>query len=147
MAESVLHDIGALSMIGSDSQAMGRVGENFLRAIQTADAMKKARGKLPEDAKATTTSACFAIWQRSRLNPCITAGVSHVLGSIAPGKLADLVLWEPAFFGAKPKMVLKGGSDRRGPTWGIRTLLLRRRSRCSTGPCSAPMARPCKRPA
>jgi len=109
VAESVLHDIGALSMIGSDSQAMGRVGETFLRAIQTADAMKKARGKLPEDAKGNDNFRVLRYLAKVTLNPCITAGVAHMLGSIAPGKLADLVLWEPAFFGAKPKMVLKGG--------------------------------------
>jgi urease subunit alpha len=109
VAESVLHDIGALSMIGSDSQAMGRVGETFLRAIQTADAMKKARGKLPEDAKGNDNFRVLRYLAKVTLNPCITAGVAHMLGSIAPGKLADLVLWEPAFFGAKPKLVLKGG--------------------------------------
>jgi len=109
VAESVLHDIGALSMIGSDAQAMGRVGENFLRAVQTADVMKKARGKLPEDDPDNDNFRVLRYIAKVTLNPCITAGISHMLGSIAPGKLADLVLWEPAFFGAKPKMVLKGG--------------------------------------
>lgn len=109
VAESVLHDLGAISMIGSDSQAMGRIGETFLRSIQTADAMKQARGKLPEDAAGNDNFRVLRYLAKVTLNPAITAGVSHLLGSIAPGKMADLVLWEPAFFGAKPKMVLKGG--------------------------------------
>jgi len=109
VAESVLHDMGAISMIGSDSQAMGRVGETFLRMVQTADAMKKTRGKLPEDAPGNDNFRVLRYLAKVTTNPCITAGISHMLGSIAPGKLADLVLWEPAFFGAKPKMVLKGG--------------------------------------
>jgi urease subunit alpha len=109
VAESVLHDMGAISMIGSDSQAMGRVGENFLRAIQTADAMKQARGQLPEDAPGNDNFRVLRYLSKVTINPCITAGISHMLGSIAPGKMADLVLWEPAFFGAKPKMVIKGG--------------------------------------
>ncbi len=109
VAESVLHDMGAISIIGSDSQAMGRIGENFLRAIQTADAMKKARGPLPEDAPGNDNFRVLRYLAKVTLNPCITAGVSHMLGSVEPGKMADLVLWEPAFFGAKPKMVLKGG--------------------------------------
>ncbi|AMO24051.1 urease subunit alpha [Ramlibacter solisilvae] len=109
VAESVLHDIGAISMISSDSQAMGRVGETFLRSIQTADAMKKARGRLPEDAPGNDNFRVLRYLAKVTLNPCIAAGISHMLGSIEPGKLADLVLWEPAFFGAKPKLVLKGG--------------------------------------
>lgn len=109
VAESVLHDMGAISMIGSDSQAMGRIGENFLRAVQTADAMKKSRGKLPEDAPGNDNFRVLRYLAKCTINPAITAGISHMLGSIAPGKMADLVLWEPAFFGAKPKMVLKGG--------------------------------------
>lgn len=109
VAESVLHDMGAISMIGSDSQAMGRIGESFLRAFQTADAMKKARGPLPEDAAGNDNFRVLRYLAKVTLNPCITAGISEHLGSIAPGKMADLVLWEPAFFGAKPKMVLKGG--------------------------------------
>jgi urease subunit alpha len=109
VAESVLHDMGAISMIGSDSQAMGRIGETFLRAIQTADAMKKARGKLPEDAAGNDNFRVLRYIAKVTINPAITAGTSHMIGSIEPGKLADLVLWEPAFFGAKPKLVLKGG--------------------------------------
>ena len=108
-AESVLHDLGVLSMITSDSQAMGRVGENWLRALQTADSMKKARGKLPEDAPGNDNFRVLRFIAKVTINPAITQGIGHVVGSIAPGKLADLVLWQPAFFGAKPKMVIKGG--------------------------------------
>ena len=109
VAESVLHDMGAISMIGSDSQAMGRIGESFLRAVQTADAMKKARGALPEDAAGNDNFRVLRYIAKVTINPAIAAGISSVVGSIEPGKFADLVLWEPAFFGAKPKMVLKGG--------------------------------------
>jgi urease subunit alpha len=108
-AESVLHDMGILSMMTSDSQAMGRVGETWLRTIQTADVMKKARGPLPEDAKGNDNFRVLRYVAKVTINPAITQGVSHVVGSIAPGKLADLVLWEPAFFGAKPKLIIKGG--------------------------------------
>ncbi|BCP51481.1 urease subunit alpha [Kaistia sp. 32K] len=109
VAESVLHDLGAISMIGSDSQAMGRIGENFLRALQTADAMKAARGQLDEDAPDHDNFRVLRYIAKVTINPALTAGLAHEIGSIAPGKFADLVLWEPAFFGAKPKMVLKGG--------------------------------------
>ncbi|MCX5571846.1 MULTISPECIES: urease subunit alpha [Kaistia] len=109
VAESVLHDLGAISMIGSDSQAMGRIGENFLRALQTADAMKKARGQLEEDAPGNDNFRVLRYIAKVTINPCLTSGLAHEIGSVAPGKFADLVLWEPAFFGAKPKMVLKGG--------------------------------------
>ena len=108
-AESVLHDMGVISMICSDSQAMGRVGENCLRAIQTADAMKQARGALPEDAAGNDNFRVLRYVAKVTINPAITHGISHVVGSIEPGKMADLVLWEPAFFGAKPKLVIKGG--------------------------------------
>lgn len=114
VAESVLHDMGAISMIGSDSQAMGRIGESFLRAIQTADAMKKARGALPEDAPGNDNFRVLRYLAKVTINPAIAAGISEQIGSIEPGKIADLVLWEPAFFGAKPKLVLKGGFI----TWG-----------------------------
>ncbi len=108
-AENVLHDMGVISMFSSDSQAMGRVGENWLRAIQTADAMKKGRGKLPEDAANNDNFRVLRYVAKVTINPAVTQGISHLLGSIAPGKVADLVLWEPAMFGAKPKLVLKGG--------------------------------------
>jgi urease subunit alpha len=109
VAESVLHDMGAISMIGSDSQAMGRIGETFLRAMQTADAMKKARGSLPEDAPGNDNFRVLRYVAKVTINPALTAGIADEVGSIEPGKFADLVLWEPAFFGAKPKLVLKGG--------------------------------------
>ena len=108
-AENVLHDMGVISMISSDSQAMGRVGENWLRVIQTADAMKKGRGKLPEDAPGNDNFRVLRYVAKVTINPAITQGMSHCIGSVEVGKLADLVLWEPAFFGAKPKMVIKGG--------------------------------------
>lgn len=108
-AENVLHDMGAISMFSSDSQAMGRVGENWLRAMQTADAMKAGRGKLPEDAKGNDNFRVLRYVAKITINPAIATGTSRVLGSIEPGKMADLVLWEPAFFGAKPKLVIKGG--------------------------------------
>jgi urease subunit alpha len=109
VAESVLHDMGAISIISSDSQAMGRVGESWLRCIQTADIMKKARGPLPEDAAGNDNERVLRFVAKVTINPALTVGIADSLGSIAPGKMADLVLWEPAFFGAKPKLVLKGG--------------------------------------
>ena len=114
-AENVLHDMGVISIISSDSQAMGRVGENWLRAIQTADAMKRGRGPLPEDAPGNDNFRVLRYAAKVTINPAIATGVSHMLGSIEPGKMADLVLWEPAFFGAKPKLVIKGGLI----SWGV----------------------------
>ena len=108
-AEDVLLDEGVISMMQSDSQAMGRVGETWLRTIQLAGQMKNVRGKLAEDSDANDNFRVLRYVAKMTINPAITQGVSHVIGSIAPGKLADLVLWEPAFFGVKPKMVLKGG--------------------------------------
>jgi len=108
-AESVLHDLGAISMISSDSQAMGRIGENWLRAVQTANAMKAARGPLDEDETGNDNFRVLRYVAKVTINPAITQGVAHEIGSVEVGKLADLVLWEPAFFGAKPKMVIKGG--------------------------------------
>ena len=108
-AENVLHDLGVISMMSSDSQAMGRIGECWLRTIQTADAMKTGRGKLPEDAKGNDNFRVLRYVAKITINPAIAHGISHVLGSVEVGKMADLVLWEPGFFGAKPKMVLKNG--------------------------------------
>ena len=105
----MLHDLGVISMFSSDSQAMGRVGENWLRAIQTADAMKKGRGKLPEDAAGNDNFRVLRYVAKITINPAITQGIGHVLGSVEVGKVADLVLWEPRFFGAKPKLIVKGG--------------------------------------
>ena len=108
-AENVLHDLGVISMMSSDSQAMGRIGECWLRTIQTADAMKTGRGKLPEDAKGNDNFRVLRYVAKITINPAIASGISHVLGSVEVGKVADLVLWDPAFFGAKPKLVLKNG--------------------------------------
>jgi urease subunit alpha len=108
-AEDVLHDLGVISMMSSDSQAMGRVGEVWLRTIQLASAMKTARGKLPGDSPDNDNFRVLRYVAKVTVNPAITQGISHVLGSVAPGKIADLVLWEPAFFGAKPKLVIKNG--------------------------------------
>src|SRR5215469_5345370 len=108
-AENFLHDLGAISMISSDSQAMGRVGENWLRVVQLADAMKSARGKLPEDDAGHDNFRVLRYVAKITINPAIAFGAARVIGSVEPGKLADLVLWEPAHFGAKPKLVIKGG--------------------------------------
>jgi len=108
-AENVLHDLGVISIFSSDSQAMGRIGECWLRCIQTADAMKTGRGKLPEDAPGNDNFRVLRYVAKITINPAITHGISHLLGSVEVGKMADLVLWEPAFFGAKPKMVIKNG--------------------------------------
>jgi urease subunit alpha len=108
-AENVLHDLGVISIFSSDSQAMGRIGECWLRCIQTADAMKTGRGKLPEDAPGNDNFRVLRYVSKITINPAIAHGVSHLLGSVEVGKVADLVLWEPGFFGAKPKLVLKNG--------------------------------------
>ncbi|CAO4184801.1 urease subunit alpha [Methylorubrum aminovorans] len=108
-AENVLHDLGAISILSSDSQAMGRVGENWVRTIQTAHLMKARRGAYPGDASGNDNQRVLRFVAKVTINPAIVAGVSHVIGSVEVGKMADLVLWEPAFFGAKPKMVIKGG--------------------------------------
>ena len=112
-AEDILHDTGAFSMMSSDSQAMGRVGEVIIRTWQTAHKMKVQRGALPEDGERGDGKADnFRIRRyiaKYTINPAITHGISHVVGSIEPGKLADLVLWRPAFFGVKPSLILKGG--------------------------------------
>ena len=108
-AENVLQDIGAISMFSSDSQAMGRIGECWLRCIQTADAMKTGRGKLPEDAPGNDNFRVLRYVAKITINPAIAHGISQVLGSVEVGKIADLVLWEPAFFAAKPKLVIKNG--------------------------------------
>jgi len=108
-AENVLHDLGAISMFSSDSQAMGRVGENWLRVLQTADAMARGRGKLPEDKAGNDNFRVLRYVAKITINPAIASGTARTIGSVEPGKMADLVLWEPAFFGAKPKLVIKGG--------------------------------------
>ncbi|MEK0317882.1 urease subunit alpha [Cohnella sp. 56] len=108
-AEDILHDQGVFSMISSDSQAMGRVGEVILRTWQTADKMKRQRGPLGPDADSDNFRIRRYI-AKYTINPAITHGISHLVGSIEPGKLADLAIWSPAFFGVKPDLVLKGGS-------------------------------------
>jgi urease subunit alpha len=112
-AEDILHDKGAISMMSSDSQAMGRVGEVITRTWQTAHKMKAQRGALPGDAQGSNARADnFRVKRylaKYTINPAITHGIAHEVGSIAPGKLADLVLWRPAFFGAKPAVIVKGG--------------------------------------
>ena len=108
-AENILHDLGVISMISSDSQAMGRVGENFLRAFQMASYMKQVRGKLAEDSADKDNFRVLRYLAKLTINPALTYGFSEVLGSVEKGKMADLVLWEPAFFGTKPKLVIKGG--------------------------------------
>ncbi|MBO2011497.1 urease subunit alpha [Hymenobacter negativus] len=109
-AEDILHDLGALSIISSDSQAMGRVGEVITRTWQTAHKMKQQRGTLPEDAHQQADN--FRVRRyvaKYTINPARAHGISHEVGSIEIGKLADLVLWKPAFFGSRPEMILKGG--------------------------------------
>ncbi|SEF82829.1 urease subunit alpha [Vibrio hangzhouensis] len=108
-AEDILHDLGAFSMIASDSQAMGRVGEVITRTWQTAHKMKVQRGSLKEDSSYSDNFRLKRYIAKYTINPAITHGMAHEIGSIEVGKLADLVLWKPAFFGVKPSVVLKGG--------------------------------------
>ena len=108
-AEDILHDLGAFSMIASDSQAMGRVGEVITRTWQTAHKMKLQRGALPEDNERHDNFRARRYIAKYTINPAIAHGVDHAVGSIAVGKMADLVLWSPAFFAAKPAMIIKGG--------------------------------------
>jgi urease subunit alpha len=108
-AEDVLHDIGAISMMSSDSQAMGRIGEVITRTWQTADKMKKQRGALPGEKSGSDNIRVRRYVAKFTINPAIAHGISHEVGSVETGKLADLVLWKPAFFGVKPEMIVKGG--------------------------------------
>jgi urease subunit alpha len=109
-AEDILHDLGAFSIIASDSQAMGRVGEVLIRTWQTADKMKKQRGRLPEETGENDNFRVRRYISKYTINPAIAHGISHEIGSIAEGKRADLVMWAPAFFGVKPEMVLMSGT-------------------------------------
>jgi urease subunit alpha len=111
-AEDVLHDLGAISMMSSDSQAMGRIGEVVIRTWQTAHVMKRRRGALPGDGAADNLRARRYV-AKYTINPAIAHGLDAEIGSVEPGKLADLVLWEPKFFGVRPHVVLKGGF----PAW------------------------------
>lgn len=108
-AEDILHDMGAFSIIASDSQAMGRVGEVILRTWQTADKMKRQRGRLSEETGTNDNIRARRYIAKYTINPAVAHGISHEIGSIEVGKRADLVLWSPAFFGVKPEMVLMGG--------------------------------------
>lgn len=108
-AEDILHDLGAISMFSSDSQAMGRVGEVILRCWQTAHKMKLQRGKLPGDSERHDNFRARRYIAKLTINPAIAHGISHEVGSVAAGKWADLVVWKPAFFGVKPALILKGG--------------------------------------
>jgi urease subunit alpha len=108
-AEDILHDLGAFSMMSSDSQAMGRVGEVIIRTWQTAHKMKVQRGSLKEDSARNDNQRIKRYIAKYTINPAITHGIGHVVGSIEVGKLADVVLWKPAFFGVKPSLIVKGG--------------------------------------
>ena len=109
-AEDILHDLGAFSMISSDSQAMGRVGEVVIRTWQTADKMKRQRGALPGDPATNDNARIKRYVAKYTINPAITHGIAAHVGSVEVGKLADLVLWQPMFFGVKPDLVLKAGT-------------------------------------
>ncbi len=108
-AEDVLHDLGAISMMSSDSQAMGRVGEVIIRTWQTAHKMKQQRGSLPGDGERNDNTRVKRYVAKYTINPALANGIAHEVGSVEVGKWADLVLWKPAFFGIKPALVLKGG--------------------------------------
>jgi urease subunit alpha len=108
-AEDILHDLGVISMISSDSQAMGRVGEVITRTWQTAHKMKTQRGPLPQDSARHDNFRAKRYVAKYTINPARTHGIGHLVGSIEPGKMADLVLWKPAFFGVKPEIIVKGG--------------------------------------
>ncbi|MHB8550739.1 MAG: urease subunit alpha [Acidiferrobacterales bacterium] len=109
-AEDILHDLGAMSMISSDSQAMGRVGEVIIRTWQTAHKMKVQRGPLPEDSARHDNFRIKRYIAKYTINPALTHGIGHIVGSVEVDKFADLVLWKPAFFGVKPSVILKGGA-------------------------------------
>ena len=108
-AEDILHDLGVISIISSDSQAMGRIGEVVTRCWQTAHKMKVQRGPLPGDSTRNDNVRAKRYVAKYTINPAVAHGMSHLVGSIEPGKLADLVLWKPALFGVKPELVIKGG--------------------------------------
>ncbi|CAN8139745.1 Urea amidohydrolase [uncultured Thiomicrorhabdus sp.] len=135
-AEDILHDLGAFSMISSDSQAMGRVGEVITRTWQTAHKMKVQRGYLPEDAEREADNYRAKRYiAKYTINPAITHGISDYVGSVEVGKFADLVLWKPAFFGAKPSMIIKGGMIAAAPM-GDANARFQPRNQCITARCS-----------
>ena len=127
-------------MMASDSQAMGRIGEVIIRTWQTADKMKRQRGRLPEETGDNDNVRAKRYVAKYTINPAIAHGMAAHIGSIEAGKLADLVLWRPAFFGVKPDLVLKGGSIA-AALMGDPNASIQRRSRCTIGRCSAPSAR------
>ena len=133
-AEDILHDMGAFSIIASDSQAMGRVGEVIIRTWQTAHKMKIQRGRLPEETGENDNMRVKRYIAKYTINPAIAHGISNHIGSIAVGKRADLVLWKPAFFGVKPEMVLLG-EVLRWRKWATRMHLSQHRSRFTRAPC------------
>ncbi len=116
--------------MGSDSQAMGRVGEVITRTWQTADKMRQQRGRLPEETGDNDNLRIKRYVSKYTINPAIAHGMSHRIGSVEVGKLADLVLWKPSLFGAKPELVLKGGVIALGAKWETLTPRSPRRSRC-----------------
>ena len=118
-AEDILHDLGAISMMSSDSQAMGRIGEVITRTWQTADKMKQQRGPLPEETGQNDNVRIKRYLAKYTINPAITHGVSRLLGSVEVGKFADLVLWRPAFFGVKPELVIKGAILQHQDNYGL----------------------------
>ncbi|GMA62759.1 urease subunit alpha [Alicyclobacillus fastidiosus] len=132
-AEDILHDLGVFSMMSSDSQAMGRVGEVIIRTWQTADKMKRQRGSLPGDGAADNARVKRYV-AKYTINPAITHGIAAHVGSVEVGKFADLVVWSPAFFGVKPELILKGAPSC-SPIWEIRTLPSRRQNRCFIARC------------
>lgn len=109
MAEDILHDLGVFSMMSSDSQAMGRVGEVITRTWQSADKMKRQRGPLSPDSERNDNTRVKRYLAKYTINPAITHGIANEVGSIEAGKLADLVIWKPGFFGFRPELILKGG--------------------------------------
>ena len=141
-AEDILHDLGAFSMLSSDSQAMGRVGEVITRTWQTAHKMKLQRGPLPGDSARNDNLRARRYVAKYTINPAITHGIGHEVGSVEIGKLADLVLWKPAFFGAKPAMVLKGGMIA-AAAMGDPNASIPTPSPCITARCSRPSAGRC----
>ncbi len=142
-AEDILHDLGAFSMMSSDSQAMGRVGETVIRCWQTADKMKRQRGSLAPDSTGSDNFRVRRYIAKYTINPAIAHGISRHVGSVEPGKLADLVMWSPAFFAVKPDLVIKGGSIAAAPMGDPNASIPTPQPiHYPTGPCLAASARP-----
>jgi len=140
-AEDILHDIGALSMMSSDSQAMGRIGEVVIRTWQTADKMKKQRGRMKDEKGDNDNMRVKRYVAKYTINPAIAHGVSKLIGSIEKGKMADLVLWTPAFFGVKPDCIIKGGTIVAAQMGRPECLDPDAATGCTTARCSAPSGR------